>query len=112
MTLDTLSGGARDDVDATQVAGLRAHVGDAQNFAARGAGASKSLGICGLYRPRALRSPYADSRESLAASIHAVALNRSGNQSTRIAAPENRYERAERAADAADSTARTYEWLT
>ena len=52
-----------------------------------------------------------DSRNHLNRPIHAVALNRSGKQSTRIAAPENRSQRESFAADTRDSTRASYDHL-
>lgn len=68
--------------------------------------------IPGSYSPRYLRSPYADSTESLDPPIHAVVWNRSGIQRTRLGAPDSRIVRSIQAADAADSDARTYLGLT
>ena len=71
-----------------------------------------SLDIIDILAPSFLRCPYADSRESLDAPIHAVERNRSGNQSTLLGAPDSRYERTNRAAEATETAGASYLGLT
>lgn len=68
--------------------------------------------IGGAYSPRNLRSPYAETAESLDASIHAVALNRSEIQRKCLGVPENRSERGFQTAEAALATPPSYDVLT
>jgi len=72
----------------------------------------ESVVIGGSYSPSFLRSPYAESAESLDASIHAVARNRSGNQSTLLGAPEKRSQHDFRAAEATETAGASYLGLT
>lgn len=71
-----------------------------------------SLDITGISDPPFLRSPYADPRKTRNATIHAGAQNRSGIQSTRLAAPKTRYLRTINAAEARESTPASDDGLT
>jgi xanthine dehydrogenase iron-sulfur cluster and FAD-binding subunit A len=68
--------------------------------------------ICGFYSPSFLRSPYAESRKTRNPSIHAVARNRSENQSTLVRASDSRYERTIHAEEPRQTAVRTYDQLT
>jgi hypothetical protein len=71
-----------------------------------------TLDIIGRRAPSFLRSSYADSQKPSNTPIHAVALNRSGNQSTLLGAPKTRSERTNHAAEAAETTPASDDALT
>jgi hypothetical protein len=71
-----------------------------------------TLDIIGIRVSANLRSPYAESRESRDASIHAVTASRRGNQRQRLAVRKTRYERETNAAQAGYPTPRTDDQLT